>query len=75
MKHEKKDKTVAKNMKGYSTLSILEREVYSKSSDCRSYFSNHSIMEIAVYNPTVQDKKKIWAKLKGKTEKLIQKEY
>ncbi len=62
MNSKKKGETVRKNTKGYSTLSILEREVYSKSSDYRPKFTNRSIMEIAIYNPTVH-KKKLWQKV------------
>lgn len=74
MNRKKKGKTVRKNTKGYSTLSILEREVYSKSSDCKPYFTDRSIMEIAVYNPTVQDKKGIWVMIKEKIKRVSQKE-
>lgn len=62
-------------MKGYSALSILEREIYSKSSDYKSQFTNRSILEIAIYNPTVQAKEGIWASIKRKTKKAVQKEY
>lgn len=75
MKFKKTDKTEDKNMKGYSALSILEREIYSKSSDYKSQFTNRSILEIAIYNPTVQAKEGIWASIKRKTKKAVQKEY
>ncbi len=75
MNNKKERTTVNKKVNAYSALSILEREVYSKSSDCKPYFTNRSIMEIAIYNPTVQEKKGIWVSVKQKIKKVNQKEY
>lgn len=74
MKVNKKGKAV-KNMKGYSTLSVLEREVYSKLPNYKPQYTNHAIMEIAIYNPTVHENKGTWAKIKRRIKNLIQKEY
>lgn len=60
MKYKQRGKKVDKNTKGYSTLSILERKVYTKSRDYKPQYTNRAIMEIAIYNPTVHMKKNLW---------------
>ena len=74
MVFRKKGKAVNKSMKGYSTQSILERNIYSKPTSYKLKFTNRSIMEIAIYNPTVQEKKGLWEKAKEKMNMLVKRE-
>lgn len=60
MKYKQRGKKVNKNTKGYSNLSILARKVYTRSHDYKPKYTNRAIMEIAIYNPTVQEKKNLW---------------
>lgn len=54
-------------------LSVLERADYSKLYDEKLRYTNRSVMEIAVYNPTVPRKKGTWEKVKEKIKKILRK--
>lgn len=71
MKYKQRGKKVDKNTKEYSTLSILERKVYTKSHNYKPQYTNRAIMEIAIYNPTVCEKKNLWQRFQMIINKIL----
>ena len=67
----KKGKTVDKNLKGYSTLSILEKGIYTNKPYYAAKHSSHSIMEIKVYNTTVHERMGLWQRIQMKISNIL----
>ena len=70
MMYKQRGKKVNKNTKGYSNLSILERKIYARSHDYEPQYTNRAIMEIAIYNSTVLEKKNLWQRFQTIINKI-----
>lgn len=73
---KKVGKIVQNIMKGKrSSLSILERGLYTQPSNYDNISHNHSIMELRVYNTTAQKSKSLWGKIKELKKEKIQEDF
>lgn len=71
MNGKKRRRTVDKKMKGYSTLSILERGIYTSKPNFSYKNSEHSILEMKIYNNNVHERIGLWQRIQMILDKFL----